>query len=448
MFIIGCAGLFSWLLEPPGVPDAAAAWLVPVFEGPGWFLLGVNLFLFVVGMFVETSASMIVLAPILQDAAARLGIDGVHFGMVMVVNLALGMVTPPFGVNLFAAAQVAGIAIDRDDALPDRVHRRGVRLSDGRHLRPCSERAAAGAAVPMNRRAARAHLAACPVLGPVVAAVGPPRLSPAKREPYEALVRAVAHQQVHGRAAEAMLARLCALCPGAPFPPPAAVLALPEAALRSCGFSTAKITAIRGIAAAAQAGQVPSLRAARRMSDAELIARLTTLRGVGRWTSGDAADLHPRPAGCAAGGGFRRARGLSPRRQLPGPAAPARTRCHRRGLGSLPHSRSVVSVAGGRAGAGGRAACPGDLEWAGGDLPPRRRALLPGIADSGRGRRWQPAEGRTHPCGRDGRITPSASPRRQARSATGTPPASAPPPPRESPSATTRGTRKRQAGRG
>jgi tripartite ATP-independent transporter DctM subunit len=113
MFIIGCAGLFSWLLNRQGVPDAAAAWLVSVFEGPGWFLLGVNLFLFVVGMFVETSASMIVLAPILQDAAARLGIDGVHFGMVMVVNLALGMVTPPFGVNLFAAAQVAGIPIDR-----------------------------------------------------------------------------------------------------------------------------------------------------------------------------------------------------------------------------------------------------------------------------------------------------------------------------------------------
>ncbi|MDW8399596.1 MAG: TRAP transporter large permease subunit [Acetobacteraceae bacterium] len=113
MFIIGCAGLFSWLLNRQGVPDAAAAWLVAAFEGPGWFLLGVNLFLFVVGMFVETSASMIVLAPILQDAAARLGIDGVHFGMVMVVNLALGMVTPPFGVNLFAAAQVAGIPIDR-----------------------------------------------------------------------------------------------------------------------------------------------------------------------------------------------------------------------------------------------------------------------------------------------------------------------------------------------
>jgi tripartite ATP-independent transporter DctM subunit len=113
MFIIGCAGLFSWLLNRQGVPDAAAAWLVATFDGPGWFLLGVNLFLFLVGMFVETSASIIVLAPILQDAAQRLGIDGVHFGMVMVVNLALGMVTPPFGVNLFAAAQVAGISMDR-----------------------------------------------------------------------------------------------------------------------------------------------------------------------------------------------------------------------------------------------------------------------------------------------------------------------------------------------
>jgi C4-dicarboxylate transporter DctM subunit len=113
MFIIGCAGVFSWLLNRQGVPDVAAAWLVATFEGPALFLLGVNLFLLLVGMFVETSASIIVLAPILHDAAQRIGVDGVHFGMVMVVNLALGMVTPPFGVNLFAAAQVAGITIDR-----------------------------------------------------------------------------------------------------------------------------------------------------------------------------------------------------------------------------------------------------------------------------------------------------------------------------------------------
>ncbi|MBR0670810.1 TRAP transporter large permease [Neoroseomonas soli] len=113
MFIIACAALFSWLLNRQNVPDAAAAWLTTSFDTAGMYLLVVNLFLFVVGMFVETSASIIVLAPILQEAAQRLGIDGVHFGTVMVVNLALGMITPPFGVNLFAAAQVAGCSIDR-----------------------------------------------------------------------------------------------------------------------------------------------------------------------------------------------------------------------------------------------------------------------------------------------------------------------------------------------
>ncbi|MBE9606597.1 TRAP transporter large permease [Acetobacteraceae bacterium H6797] len=113
MFIIACAALFSYLLNRQGVPDAAAEWLVRNFDGAGIYLLGVNLFLFVVGMFVETSASIIVLAPILSDAAHRFGIDQVHFGTIMVVNLALGMITPPFGVNLFAAAQVAGVGIEQ-----------------------------------------------------------------------------------------------------------------------------------------------------------------------------------------------------------------------------------------------------------------------------------------------------------------------------------------------
>ncbi len=64
-------------------------------------------------MFIETSASIIVLAPILAPVAAHFGIDPVHFGIVMVVNLALGMITPPFGVNLFAACAVAGISLER-----------------------------------------------------------------------------------------------------------------------------------------------------------------------------------------------------------------------------------------------------------------------------------------------------------------------------------------------
>ncbi len=113
MFIIATASLFSYLLNRQGVPDAAAAWLVQTFDGPALFMLAVNAFLFVVGMFIETNASIIVLGPILGEAAQRFGIDTVHFGTVMVVNLALGMITPPFGVNLFAAAQVANCSIDK-----------------------------------------------------------------------------------------------------------------------------------------------------------------------------------------------------------------------------------------------------------------------------------------------------------------------------------------------
>jgi tripartite ATP-independent transporter DctM subunit len=113
MLIIATAGLFSWLLNRQRVPDMMAEWLVEVFGSQALFLLGVNLFLFVVGMFVETSASIIVLGPILAPAAIKFGIDPVHFGTVMVVNLALGMVTPPFGVNLFAAAQVAETGVDK-----------------------------------------------------------------------------------------------------------------------------------------------------------------------------------------------------------------------------------------------------------------------------------------------------------------------------------------------
>jgi tripartite ATP-independent transporter DctM subunit len=113
MFIIAAAGLFSFLIARAGVPDLIGSWLTSVLTSPLMFLLGVNIALFVIGMFIETSASIIVLAPILAPIAVRFGIDPVHFGTVMVVNLALGMITPPFGVNLFAACTVAQIPLNR-----------------------------------------------------------------------------------------------------------------------------------------------------------------------------------------------------------------------------------------------------------------------------------------------------------------------------------------------
>ncbi len=113
MFIIANAGLFSFMITRAGVPEAIGAYLSEVLQNPIYFLLGVNAALFVIGMFIETSAAIIVLAPILVPVAIKFGVDPVHFGMIMIVNLALGMITPPFGVNLFAACTVARISLDR-----------------------------------------------------------------------------------------------------------------------------------------------------------------------------------------------------------------------------------------------------------------------------------------------------------------------------------------------
>ncbi len=113
MFIIANAGLFAYLITRAGIPEQIGEFLKASLRTREWFLLGVNAALFVIGMFIETSASIIVLAPILAPVAAHFGVDPVHFGTIMVVNLALGMITPPFGVNLFAACTVAKISLDQ-----------------------------------------------------------------------------------------------------------------------------------------------------------------------------------------------------------------------------------------------------------------------------------------------------------------------------------------------
>jgi len=113
MFIIANAGLFAYLITRAGVPADIGNFLRETLTSPMWFLLGVNAALFMIGMFIETSAAIIVLAPILAPVALHFGIDPVHFGIIMVVNLALGMITPPFGVNLFAACAVAKLPLDR-----------------------------------------------------------------------------------------------------------------------------------------------------------------------------------------------------------------------------------------------------------------------------------------------------------------------------------------------
>lgn len=122
-----------------------------------------------------------------------------------------------------------------------------------------------------------------PVLGQLIKQVGPCTIRPQRVEPYAALLRSVAYQQLHGKAAATIFGRLLDLCGGI-VPPPEQLLALDPLQLRACGFSEAKCRALRDIAQKAVEGIIPTRRAALRLSDEELIRRITVTRGVGRWT--------------------------------------------------------------------------------------------------------------------------------------------------------------------
>lgn len=118
----------------------------------------------------------------------------------------------------------------------------------------------------------------------LIATVGPCGLEPrAEREPYEALTRAVAYQQLHGKAGDAIIKRFLALY-DAKFPTPDTLLQTEFDVLRSCGFSARKIETIQGIAQGALSGLVPTRAEADNMPDEELINRLVALKGIGRWT--------------------------------------------------------------------------------------------------------------------------------------------------------------------
>lgn len=111
MLLVATAAFLSYLLNRAGLPTALGGWLNATFDSATAYLLSVNIALFIVGMFVETGAAILVLGPLLTPVATGFGIDPIHFGIVIIVNLALGMVTPPFGVNLFAACQVANVSV-------------------------------------------------------------------------------------------------------------------------------------------------------------------------------------------------------------------------------------------------------------------------------------------------------------------------------------------------
>ncbi|MGE0763382.1 MAG: DNA-3-methyladenine glycosylase [Bdellovibrionales bacterium] len=108
-----------------------------------------------------------------------------------------------------------------------------------------------------------------------------PRL---ERTPFESLVRAIAHQQLHGKAAETILGRMLELFPSQSFPSAEALMKIEDAALRGCGYSGSKVKSIKDIAAKTVSGLVPGKKEILTLTNDEIIGRLTEIYGVGRWT--------------------------------------------------------------------------------------------------------------------------------------------------------------------
>ncbi len=113
MLIIATAKVFGWIMTSERIPDAVARTMMSWSENKYVILLIINLMLLVVGCFMETNAALIILTPIFLPIVVALGVNPIHFGIIMIVNLAIGMSTPPLGVNLFVACGINKISIER-----------------------------------------------------------------------------------------------------------------------------------------------------------------------------------------------------------------------------------------------------------------------------------------------------------------------------------------------
>ena len=128
------------------------------------------------------------------------------------------------------------------------------------------------------------HLARDPVMAALIARFGKIRRRPTRQEPYEALCEAVVYQQLSGKAAGTIHGRVVDRIGGGAFPPPERLLDATDEALRAAGLSRNKAAYLRDLARHALDGRLPTFEACKRLSDDELITRLTDIRGIGRWT--------------------------------------------------------------------------------------------------------------------------------------------------------------------
>jgi C4-dicarboxylate transporter, DctM subunit len=112
LIIVACASVFAWLLTVNQVPAALVAWLQASDISRSGFLLAVNVILLAVGCFLDPLSAILLLGPLFVPLVKAMGIDTVHFGIVVTVNLAIGLFHPPFGINIFVAQSVLGLKLD------------------------------------------------------------------------------------------------------------------------------------------------------------------------------------------------------------------------------------------------------------------------------------------------------------------------------------------------
>jgi C4-dicarboxylate transporter DctM subunit len=111
MFIIANAYLFAFVLTTEQIPQAASAWVIDLGLPPWGFLLVLNGLMLVAGSFMEPTSVVLILAPIMLPIAVELGINPIHLGIIMTVNMEIGLLTPPVGLNLFVTAGVANLSM-------------------------------------------------------------------------------------------------------------------------------------------------------------------------------------------------------------------------------------------------------------------------------------------------------------------------------------------------
>lgn len=112
MFIVGTASLFAWVLTVTGLAASASNMLIQISGGNKYiFLLIINVILLIAGCFIDANSASYILVPILYPVAISLGIDGVHLGCIMVMNMAIGLITPPVGVNLYVGCGIANVSL-------------------------------------------------------------------------------------------------------------------------------------------------------------------------------------------------------------------------------------------------------------------------------------------------------------------------------------------------